>query len=304
MQAPKELIPDMSLDGILPILVLYNSTLENSSTYRSFLTSSHYCLADQRAIAVYDNSLVCQVSDSERSQLLAYKHDPNNGGLSAAYNWALSLALNHGFTWLLLLDQDSELPISIVRELKHDAYTYDCCDEVAAVVPHVRDKKVLLSPSRVKYGRLPAFPLTQAGVSDHQLTAINSGALVRSSFVKSIGGFSSAYPLDSLDHWLFHQIHMTGKKVAISESVIEHDLSVSDYRRKVSLARYRSILSSEAAFITTYKSKAEIPIYLLRLSFQTLKQLLLYRNIKMARLTYALILDIAAHPSRSLERGS
>ena len=58
MQAPKELIPDMSLDGILPILVLYNSTLENSSTYRSFLTSSHYCLADQKSNkAVYDNSL-------------------------------------------------------------------------------------------------------------------------------------------------------------------------------------------------------------------------------------------------------
>jgi hypothetical protein len=77
---------------ILPILVLYNCALENSETYRKFIASAHNASHDPSLIAVYDNSPLRQVSWAKETHLFAYKHDPRNSGMTAAYNRALGIA--------------------------------------------------------------------------------------------------------------------------------------------------------------------------------------------------------------------
>src|ERR1700677_2641156 len=95
---------------VLPILVLYKCSLEDSATYQTLVASSTYGGMDPALLAIYDNSETPQVRSSEEALLLAYKHDSTNSGLAAAYNWALEIAELHGFSWLLLLDQDTRLP--------------------------------------------------------------------------------------------------------------------------------------------------------------------------------------------------
>ena len=46
-----------------------------------------------------------------------YVHDPSNGGLASAYNYALARAESEEREWLLLLDQDTSLTAEFISEL-------------------------------------------------------------------------------------------------------------------------------------------------------------------------------------------
>ena len=287
---------------ILPILVLYNMRLSHSATYQTFVASSCHGGLDQNFIAVYDNGPTPQVNPAEESHLFAYKHDPDNSGIAAAYNWALEIAHSHGFLWLLLLDQDTRLPPPFLASLLGLADLHATNQSVAAIVPYVTDKGAMISPRRVCFARLGPLPEPSPAVAESEVTAINSGAAIKVSFVRSLGGFNLAYRLDCLDHWLFRQLYARGKRVAISGSVLEHKLSVSDYRNQVSLTRYRSILSAEALFVTTEKRRPEIPMYVIRLMLRAVKQLVVYRRPELAALTCAMIPASVARLARSLLR--
>jgi GT2 family glycosyltransferase len=286
---------------ILPILVLYNTRLCHSATYQTFVASSRHSLLDPVSIAVYDNSPIPQVNAGEETHLLAYKHDPANGGLAAAYNWALEIARARGIPWLLLLDQDSTLPPQFLESCLLQISLHHRDGDVVAIVPAVRSGGLVVSPKRVGFGCLRPLPDSCVGIQSAEITAINSGTAIQCEFVRSIGGFNRAYWLDYLDHWLFHQIYAAGKRVSVSQCALDHNLSVQDYRHSVSPARYRSIVAAEAAFITTHKSPLEIPIYLLRLLVRVVKQVFVYRNLQMAAMTMTTLATIARRPVKSLE---
>jgi GT2 family glycosyltransferase len=283
---------------ILPILVLYNCALETSESYRTFLTSARNESLDPHLIAVYDNSPLRQVSLEEETNLFAYKHDPSNGGIAAAYNWALDIARSLSFSWLLLLDQDTRLPVSFLTFLCHAAKLYNVNKSVAAIVPIVTCGGVTISPKRVRFGRLASLPEPAPQVANYEVTAINSGAAIKVTLLTSLGGFNPAYRLDCVDHWLFRQCYALGKTVALSGTVIEHNLSVSDYRNQVSLTRYRSILSAEVLFVTTQKRSIEIPVYVIRLLLRAVKQAVIYRRPKIAALTCATVVAMIARRVR------
>ena len=167
--------------------------------------------------------------------------------------------------------------------------------------PLFRSGGIVVSPKRVWFFGLKTFQKTPRGIQNAEIASINSGTAIRCDFVRSIGGFSRAYWLDYLDHWLFRQIYAAGKKVAVSDCILEHNLSVHDYQRNIDLARYRSILAGESAFMTAHKSKLQIPVYLLRLLARSAK-LAIQRQPDLALLTVAMIAKIAKNPTRSLEK--
>ena len=221
-----------------------------------------------------------------------YEAAGRNAGLSAAYNRALEVAQLHSCPWLLLLDQDTVVPENFLESLLEQLQEFDGNTEIVAVVPIVRSGGVPVSPKKVGFFGFRAFSKTTRGVQSTEITSINSGTAIRCDFVRSIGGFSRAYWLDYLDHWLFRQIYAAGKKVAVSDCMLEHNLSVQDYRRNIDLTRYRSILAGESAFMTTHKSKLQIPFYLLRLLSRSAK-LAIQRQPDLALLTVRMIAKIA-----------
>jgi GT2 family glycosyltransferase len=288
-------------DPMLPILVLYNRKLDESTTYNSLVAQSHDGDLDPVAIAIYDNSPHSQLSAGAADPLLAYKHDPGNGGVVAAYNWALDLAGSYGYRWLLLLDQDTVLPPTFLQSTLLQVKQYEENPDVVAIVPLVRSSGFNVSPKRVGFCGLRPLPASTSGSQEAEIMAINSGAAIRCDFLRAIGGFNPAYWLDYLDHWLFRQVYAAGKTVAVSECILEHQLSVQVNQNSISTVRYQNILAGEAAFITTYRPKLELPCYLLRLLFRSLR-MTIHRRPDIARLTAAKMLQITTHPLRSLER--
>jgi len=229
-----------------------------------------------------------------------YEWAGRNMGLATAYNWALEIAALLESGWLLLLDQDTALPPDFIAVVTALTMEYEANAAVVALVPIARSGGVVVSPKRVGFFSNPALRKHEPGIQDAEITAINSGAVLRCDFVRSIGGFSGAYWLDYLDFWFFRQIYGAGKKVAISECIIEHSLSIQDYRKNISLARYSSILAGESKFMVAYKAKSQLAFYLFRL-FVRSARFAIWRQPKMAMITLATIARIVRGPTSSTE---
>ena len=71
--------------------------------------------------------------------------------------------------------------------------------------------------------------------------------------------------MDCLDRWLFFTINNMGGKVYVTNSIIDHELSVKDYNKFMNEERYRNILMSETLFMKYFMTKLENYIYYLRL---------------------------------------
>lgn len=288
--------------SIVAVIVLYKVQARDATAFLT-LTGANSGFSKWRNalhVLVYDNTP--EGGDpGPLPESVQYESAGRNSGIAAAYNRALDIAQYHGCPWLLLLDQDTVLPENFLESLMDELKEYEANPEIVAVVPIVRSGGIVVSPKRVWFFGLKTFQKTPRGIQNAEIASINSGTAIRCDFVRSIGGFSRAYWLDYLDHWLFRQIYAAGKKVAVSDCILEHNLSVQDYRRNIDLARYRSILAGESAFMTAHKSKLQIPVYLLRLLARSAK-LAIQRQPDLALLTVAMIAKIAKNPTRSLEK--
>ena len=77
-----------------------------------------------------------------------YVHDPSNGGLASAYNFALARAESEEREWLLLLDQDTSLTREFLFELLEAANSFARFSfEVAAIVPKLLVNGIVYSPA-------------------------------------------------------------------------------------------------------------------------------------------------------------
>lgn len=262
--------------NILIVLVLYNELLENSETFKSLLESSTH-FNSKKTILVYDNSSSIRVDLSFLKKYktffeVEYISDYTNPGICSAYNYALSKARNDNYPWLLLLDQDTKLPVNYLQTLMK---TTDASNtSIVGYIPRVLQdiNETIISPFKINsYGITKKLSKKVRGRVDYNIIAINSGALISVDFLSEIGGFSIDYPLDMLDFWLFTTIYEKKKSIFIVDINIKHDLSVANFENNVSLRRYESILSSENQFYSSTKKRKYF--HKLRLIKRLIKQI-------------------------------
>jgi GT2 family glycosyltransferase len=283
---------------LIPVVVLYKCEVGRSKTIRSLVERFHEepaAFADVRAV-IYDNGPTAQqVAPDALPFSFEYVHDPSNKGLGAAYNHALSTAKKGSGDWLLLLDQDSLLPRDFIASLSRDIAAVQADESVVAVVPKIRHGPAFFSPSKVLFGgTYRPIDMTHRGVYHGKIFAIGSGAAVRASFLDGIGGFNEQFWMDSLDRWLFHTIETLGKKVFVSDSIIDHELSVMDFDNLLSPGRYANIMKYETLFMKSYKPRVENWVYYLRLLKRTVYLFFVARNKEYARMTFRHLLSIVS----------
>ena len=138
-----------SSSSILAILVLYNRELAQSQSGSSLLRILNDSpeLAKHFSLVLYDNSPQPQTPEIAASYPICYVHDPSNGGLASAYNFALQRAESEEREWLLLLDQDTSLTPEFVLELVQATASLHARPEVAAIVPKLRVNSRIDSPA-------------------------------------------------------------------------------------------------------------------------------------------------------------
>ena len=179
----------MSSD-ILPVIVLYKQPLCETTTYKTLLAESGLFFY------VYDNSPepVCQPAP----QTFFYVHDPQNSGVSRAYNTAAGYAHEHGYRWLLLLDQDTSFPPDSLRQYQ------------AAIAAHPDIR--LFAPELTLEGDIPFSPVRYFCKTGHRIrlkrgttyqlpgiAPVNSGVLIALELFENTGGYNEKVRLDFAD---------------------------------------------------------------------------------------------------------
>jgi GT2 family glycosyltransferase len=232
-------------------------------------------LASQFRLLVYDNSPIRAVLPDRIPIPFSHIHDPANGGLFRAYTAALELAENGGTEWLLLLDQDTVLDATYLKTLWLNLPEAVGNPRCAAMVAKLLSRNKIISPARVLWGGLD-IPVNKkfTGIPPWEITALNSGTLLRASAIRAVGGFNPSFWLDYLDHWIFNRLHRADYSVYVMDVVLLHDLSV-ERMGNMSVSRYKNILIAEGEFYKSCKSRAENLIYRFRLFGRAVKMFLL-----------------------------
>lgn len=244
----------MSKPLILAVLVLYKRAPEESESFVSLrdILQQRPDLAVMMSLLVYDNSP--EIHTPPAIPLwIRYISNPANPGLAAAYNAGLQLANEVSTKWLLLLDHDTLLTETYVEQLT-DLTTKltEMESAVCAIVPklthkyggHQRVHSPHFMPRLAHHGVDPCF----SGMATEELSAYNSAATLRVRDIEALGGFPIRYPMEFLDHAVFHALQKAGGKIWVMDSQLQHDLSTTDLEKNVSLARYKNILHAERNF--------------------------------------------------------
>jgi len=261
---------------ILAVVVLYQMAAIRSPTLLSFGRAlAESGLASQFSLLIYDNSPTRSFVPDAMPLPSSYIHDSTNGGLTGAYNTALRLAEKEGHEWLLLLDQDTVINASYLKELLLRLFELAGNRHCVALAPRLLAENETISPARVlRGGRLLPVDKTLSGITPWEIVALNSGALLRVSAVRALGGFNPEFWLDYLDHWIFNRLHHAGYLVYVMDAELQHKLSVRNMA-DMPIARYKNILLAEGRFYRCCKPPHENLLYSMRLLVRALKMLVL-----------------------------
>jgi GT2 family glycosyltransferase len=242
-------------------------TLNSLQTARSHFQRGQ----EDVSILLYDNTPGGQ-DPGELPAHVRYKADPDNGGLAKAYNYALDIADQEGFDWLLTLDQDTALPADFLCKLCATIKLVAPTTEVAAIVPHIFGDGIVISPSipRKRWLEWKHFPDDFGGISMEKLTlAVNSASTLRVSALRTIGGYDPRYWMDFSDVLLFYRLQSRNLRVFIAGDIrVEHEASVSDLMNRTTPGRYESIHQAEEAFYDECLGRIERVVLLLKLAYR------------------------------------
>ncbi len=101
-----------------------------------------------------------------------------------------------------------------------------------------------------------AVPMEAEGVQHGPLTAYNSGAALRVSALRAIGGFPSDFWLDYLDHAVFEELRRRGYHLCIMRIVLHQKLSHMDLDT-VPFWRHWSVLAAQSRFVLRFGTLAD-----------------------------------------------
>lgn len=209
---------------ILAVVVLYNELLPQTKTYISLQASLRTIPpAWSLELYLYDNSASPQSIDSVVG-VVQYVHNSNNGGLGVAYNSAAVYAREHGFDWLLLLDQDTTLGVDF---LEQTIRAVDQNGGQGLFAPTITSQNGrLISPFRMvgKVGR--TLPRTILGeLSVRKYAVINSCMLIRVEAFEAVGGYFEAVKLDFSDTVFLERYSKKYHTLFITRAACEQQLS-------------------------------------------------------------------------------
>jgi GT2 family glycosyltransferase len=234
---------------VLAVIVLYKMLPNESASFRTLraaMSGLQYGQADIK-IVLYDNTPGGQ-DIGVLPAGVQYKADFTNGGLATAYNYALDVAEDNGFEWLLTLDQDTNLPIDFLQKLCHAAMFVAPMPDVAAIVPRLSSDGRALSPFTLmkRWTLTKNIPDGFIGVPLENVYAVNSASMIKVSALKAVGGYDPRFHLDYSDLAIYHRLHCQKLRAFVAGNIhVEHVVSGYDLKKRSTPGRYEEFCRAE-----------------------------------------------------------
>jgi GT2 family glycosyltransferase len=271
---------------ILAVIVLYQQRPSASMTVATLARALEKASIDC-GVLVYDNSAEPEAAAETMPAGFRYRAAAMNRGLLGAYEAALDRVRAEGYDWLLTLDQDTALPVDFFAAIESGLRAAEEDPRIGVIVPHLAEGERLLSPAYVGLCRTRPMPASFAGVPAREARAFNSAALLRVEALDAIGGFDPCFWLDHLDSWLHHQLYVHGWRMYVLNSLhLEHQLSLLNYKERLSTDRFRNFLAAESAYFDLYGSPLAGAAHTLQLAGRLVKQALRRETLEVRRATW------------------
>lgn len=214
---------------ILGVLVLYNCLLKESRTYRTVKKRS-------KDLLVFDNSEQSQNIKSVAPDV-SYIHNETNVGLSACYNQAAKFAREHGYQWLLFLDQDTDFSGVTIGDYEKAIEENPDCQMIA---PMVKCGEYTMSPMNFKHHFATLSKVSFLGKQKiNDISVINSGMCVSLEAFEKCGGYNEKVFLDYSDHEFVGRYKKHFEFLYVLPKVIRQDFSAKTDSKQSSLGRFR-----------------------------------------------------------------
>ena len=259
--------------SLLIIIVVYQRTLEDCESFRSIvgLQPDDFPLE----VFVYDNSPQNQNVIHHKNINIKYVHDPQNSGVSKAYNEGAKYAAENRKEWVLLLDQDTNLPKCILEKYRSAINGNPYID---LFVPILKLKGgTIFSPSLYKFKR--GFFLKNIEVGKHSLNRyapVNSGMMVRTSAFLDVGGYNEEVQLDFSDFQFIERFRKKHPDFVVIDAECGHDFSNDEGTFESQSMRFQ--LYCKGARNVENKSHWDWHQYNLVVFIRALRLTLRYRN--------------------------
>lgn len=278
--------------AILAVMVRYNTPLHESDTVRGLCEAfaGDAALGEAYQFLIWDNSPE-PITYPNLPIRFEYRHSRYNLGISGACNEATRLAQSRKHQWMLLLDQDTRVTAAFLKAMLGWSERLAGRNEIAVVAPTVRSGGLVVSPRQYLFNRHIAYLDPAPGVAEGEAFAINSGSLTRVSALRAVGGFSNDFWLDYSDIYVCHQYFLHGYRLwRATDAQLEHEMTVRDYDRLMTPARYINYSHAESAFNDLYKGRMENGAQDLRLLARAVRQRRKYKEPAYSRITFAQLL--------------
>lgn len=282
---------------MLAVVVRYKTPLEESETLqglaRAFEKDAN--LLNFINVLIWDNS-PAPLDNAQCSFPVTYRHSPENLGVSGAYNRALKIAEDLCIDWLLLLDQDTTLPLTYLPRMLQLASELQSDSRIAAIAPFLVDGTRTISPGQLLFNRVKLLRPPFTGVHTGRMYAANSGTAIRTAAFREIGGFDEDFWLDLSDIVVFHRLHEKGKLLYVAGDLqLPHKVTLNDYDGSMSPHRYINFITAESAYWDLHRAFWERAMQTMRLLVRSVRQWLRYKNKSYARITFRHFLERIFH---------
>ena len=185
--------------NVLPIVVLYNVDFHETNAYRTLLSR-----VNKGRLLIYENSPEPQNKCYESEQVL-YHHNPQNGGVSGAYNYGADVARRIGdIDTLLLLDEDTRFESDYLSVLQTAIESHP---DINLFVPQIlyagnRPFSPIYRGIHIQRGTL----LSEGVYGMKDYLPVNSGACIRLSAFEKVSGYNKDIRLDFADFDFFSRM--------------------------------------------------------------------------------------------------
>lgn len=199
---------------IAAVVILYHpdeSVVSNITTYQDYVDK----------IMVFDNT---ETEPLFKDELLAFpkvefNHNYENEGIAKRLNAGAEKAIQEGFDWLLMMDQDSNFSKEAIKNYFNCFHQYENKEKIAVF--------------GTRYYRIEKASSEHCKPTDiHEL--ITSGSLLNLQLSKIIGSFDEALFIDSVDHDYCIRAKLKGfSLIEFSNIYTRHEIGTQVYKSSI-----------------------------------------------------------------------
>ncbi len=255
---------------IYALIVIYNKSVHESKSYKMLQQYKNVI-----SINVFDNSekdynnrLQCE------NEGIVYYTVEENIGLSKAYNYLIDNIKASENDYIMILDDDTDLPKSYIKEalaIAENGNDYDI------YIPIVHASKIIISPAQIRHRCLTKVFDNPYDIPMKKITAINSGMLVRRK-VYDVVRYDNSLFLDCVDHQFIKDVKKAQFRITLMQSHLWQSYSRDECKTIESeLFRFKIFKRDYKCYCEKDNSTVIYILYMFRYCF---KLLLKYRSFR------------------------